>query len=404
MKCFALLFLVLCCACKSNSTGPSFSSGACEQFGVDEPVPVPKRCGIDIAGDGETVRVFAIGPVIRYAEMEDYASFCQAWDDVVRTEVLPCLADDKPNLLVFPENATLAGSFIGSRGAAGRASSDTLGGFLSLLPSYVDQIAHYRERFPQTSASQQLFLALTDTTHRAFQTFPTIADVYGVYVAVSSDFAPAELSNDPSDVAALADPDLESVSGVYVATEGTVYNWGVYFGPDGQEIARVAKSYLVPDEEDLIELSHGPLTQIRPVQLPFARSGMVISKDGWMPGLLHRLDALGANLMLQPEAFSGWGVEEYEGDWLPDIVRQSAWAHTQRHASFRHTVTPCIKGNLFGLVYDGQSHVTSSNHPNDTPVSFVGQDPYLGLLVVEPWVIEDPGPPMSLDERRIVLR
>jgi predicted amidohydrolase len=398
-----LLFLVLCCACKSSS-GRSFSSGACAQFGVDEPVPVPASCGIDIADDGETVRVFAIGPVIRYAEMEDYASFCQAWDDVVRTEVLPCLAGDKPNLLVFPENATLAGSFIGSRGAAGRASSDTLAGFLSLLTSYVEPIAYYRERFPEASANQQLVLALTDTTHRAFQTFPTMAEVYGVYVAVSSDFAPAELSEDPSDIAVLADPDLESVSSVYVATEGTGYNWGLYFGPDGQEIGRVAKSYLVPAEEDLLDLTHGPLTQMRPVELPFARSGMVISKDAWMPGLLHRLDALGANLMMQPEAFSGWGVEEYEGDWLPDIVRQSAWAHTQRHGAFRHTVAPCIKGNLLGLVFDGQSHVTNSSKPDDTPATFVGQDPYLGLLSVEPWVIEDPGPPMSLDARRAVLR
>ena len=111
---FSLLLLV--CACES-STERSFSSGACEQFGVDAPVAVAESCGIDIADDGETVRVFAIGPVIRYAEMEDYASFCKAWDDVVRTEVLPCLADDKPNLLVFPENATLARSFIGARGA-----------------------------------------------------------------------------------------------------------------------------------------------------------------------------------------------------------------------------------------------------------------------------------------------
>jgi predicted amidohydrolase len=404
VKRLALLVLVLCGACKSSSSGPSFSSGACEQFGVDEPVPVPESCGIDIADDGETVRVFAIGPVIRYAEMEDYASFCQAWDDVVRTEVLPCLADDKPNLLVFPENSTLAGSFIGSRGAAGRATNDTLAGFLSLLTSYVDPIAYYRERFPEASANQQLVLALTDTTHRAFQTFPTMAELYGVYIAVSSDFAPAELSDDPSDIAVLADPDLESVSSVYVATEGTGYNWGLYFGPDGREIARVAKSYLVPAEEDLLDLSHGALTQMRPVELPFANSGMVISKDAWMPGLLHRLDALGANLMLQPEAFSGWGVEEYEGDWLPDIVRQSAWAHTQRHGSFRHTVTPCIKGNLLGLVFDGQSHVTSSSHPDDAPGSFVGEDPYLGLLTVEPWVIEDPGPPMSLEERQTVLR
>jgi len=390
-------------SCES-STQRDFSKGACEQFGVDTPVDVPERCDVEIAGDGETARVFAVGPVIRYSEMKDYAAFCKAWDDVVRTEVLPCLAGDKPNLLVFPENASLAGAFIGSRGAVGRAATETVPGFLSLFVSYTQPIAFYTERFPEASLGQSLILGLTDTLHRAFETFPAIAERYGVYVAVSADFPPAERSEDPTAIDLLADPDLGAVSSVYVATEGTGYNWGLYFGPDGQEIDRVAKSYLVPAEEDVLDLSYGPLTRMRPVDLPFARSGMVISKDAWMPGLLHRLDALGASLMLQPEAFSGWAVEEYEGDWLPDIVRQSAWAHTQRHGSFRHTVTPCIKGNLLDLVFDCQSHVTSSSTPDDELSAFIGQNPYPGLLAVEPWVIDDPGPPMSLDERRAVLR
>ena len=403
MKRRVLLLLLLVCAC-NESSGPSFETGACEQFGVVEPVDVPQSCGIDIAGDGESLRVFAIGPVIRYAEMEDYATFCKAWDDVVRTEVLPCLADDKPNLLVFPENASLAGAFIGSRGAVGRSETETLPAFLSLAQSYVEPIRYYAQRYPDLSLGERLVLGVTDTLVRAFQTFPAIAARYQVYVAVSSDFAMAEPSQDPADIEALADPDLDSVSEVYVATEGAAYNWGLYFGPDGQEIARIAKSYLVPAEEDLLDLSHGPLTQMRPVALPFARSGMVISKDAWMPGLLHRLDALGANLNLQPEAFSGWAVEEYEGDWLPDIVRQSAWDHTQRHGSFRHTVTSCIKGNLLDLVFDCQSHVTKKSQPDDPLDSFIGQNPYHGLLAVEPWVIEDPGPPSSLEERRDVLR
>ena len=400
--CFVLL-LLLAYAC-DGSTEQSFATGACEQFGVVEPVDVPQRCNIDIAGDGESLRVFAIGPVIRYAEMVDYASFCRAWDDVVRTEVLPCLAKDKPNLLVFPENASLAGAFIGSRGAVGRSETETLPAFLSLAQSYVEPIRHYSARFPDLTLGERLVLGVTDTLVRGFQTFPSIAERYDVYVAVSSDFAPATFSRDPGDIETLADPDLDTVSGVYVATEGAAYNWGIYFDPDGREITRVAKSYLVPAEEDLLSLSHGPLTEMRPVELPFARSGMVISKDAWMPGLVHRLDALGANLMLQPEAFSGWAVEEYEGDWLPDIVRQSAWAHTQRHGSFRHTVTPCIKGNLLELVFDCQSHVTSPSEPGGPMGSFIGQDPYHGLLTVEPWVIEDPGPPLSLEERREVLR
>ncbi|KPK66882.1 MAG: hypothetical protein AMS21_00320 [Gemmatimonas sp. SG8_38_2] len=403
MKHCAVFLLLLAFACES-STESSFTTGACEQFGVVEPIEVPQRCNIEIAGDGESLRVFAIGPVIRYAEMVDYAAFCTAWDDVVRTEVLPCLAKDKPNLLVFPENASLAGAFIGSRGAVGRSETETLPAFFSLAQSYVEPIRFYAERFPDLTLGERLVLGVTDTLVRAFQTFPSIAERYEVYVAVSSDFAPAALSQDPGDIEALADPDLETVSGVYVATEGAAYNWGVYFSPDGREIARVAKSYLVPAEEDLLSLSHGPLTEMRPVELPFARSGMVISKDAWMPGLLHRLDALGANLMLQPEAFSGWAVEEYEGDWLPDIVRQSAWAHTQRHGSFRHTVTPCIKGNLLELVFDCQSHVTSPSQLDGPVGSFIGQDPYPGLLAVEPWVIEDPGPPLSLEERREVLR
>jgi predicted amidohydrolase len=403
MKHRLITLLILACAC-DNASEPTFETGACEQFGVVEPVDVPQSCGIDIQGDGESVRVFAVGPVIRYAEMEDYATFCKTWDDVVRTEVLPCLAKDKPNLLVFPENASLSSAFIGSRGAVGRSETETLPAFLSLAQTYLEPIRYYAERYPDLTLGERLVLGVTDTMVRAFQTFPSIASHYGVYVAVSSDFAPAELSRDPADIEVLADPDLDSVAGVYVATEGAAYNWGLYFGPDGREIARVAKSYLVPDEEDLLSLSHGPLSQMRPVQLPFAKSGMVISKDAWMPGLLHRLDALGANLNLQPEAFSGWAVEEYEGDWLPDIVRQSAWAHTQRHGSFRHTVTPCIKGNLLDLVFDCQSHVTSSAQPDDPLRAFIGQNPYHGLLAVEPWVIEDPGPSLSLEERRDVLR
>jgi len=396
--------MTLLCACSQGGGGASLEEGACIQFGVEVASDVPASCGVEIAGEGDTVRVFAVAEVIRYAEMEDYASFCSAWDEVVRTEVLPCLATDKPNLLVFPENATLAAAFVGSGGAEGRAESESLPAFLSLVQTYSEPFAFYGERFPDASFNARLVLSLTDTLRRAFRTFSAIAAQYGVYVAVSSDFAPTELSDDPEDVAALADPDLEDVGSVYVATEPAGYNWGVFYGPDGQEIARVAKSYLVPAEEGLLDLQHGALAQARPVSLPFAEAAMVISKDAWMPGLLERLEMLGANLTLQPEAFSGWAVEEFEGDWLPDIVRQSSWGHTQRHGGFRHNVTPCIKGNLLDLVFDCQSHITKTSSVEDTERAFIGQKPYLGLMTVEPWVIDDPGPPASLEERRAILR
>lgn len=399
-----LLSLASIASSCTESDEPSFEKGACGIFGVEEPVPVPDSCETVVAGDGDTARIFAVGAVIRYAEMTDYASFCTAWDDVVRTEVLPCLAKDKPNLLVFPENATLAAAFVGSRGAAAREATRSLDAFLGLIGPYEEPFRYYGRVYPEASPNARLVISLTDTLHRAFQTFSEIAKQYEVYVAVSSDFAPAELSTDPEDIAVFADPDLADVQSVFVASEGAAYNWGIYFDPSGEEIGRVAKSYLVPAEEDLLSLTHGPLEQALPVVLPFARTGMVISKDAWMPGLLHRLDALGAQIMLQPEAFSGWGVEEFEGDWLPNIVRQSGWGHTQRQSGFRHNVTPCIKGNLFELVFDCQSHVTSDAAPDDVLSAFIGQDPYRGLAVVEPWVIEDPGPPATLEERRAILR
>ena len=45
--------------------------------------------------------------------------------------------------------------------------------------------------------------------------------------------------------------DLEEVDAVYVATEGAAYNWGIFFGPDGREIGRVAKrSILSPGSRE----------------------------------------------------------------------------------------------------------------------------------------------------------
>ncbi|MDH3819434.1 MAG: hypothetical protein OES21_12505 [Myxococcales bacterium] len=131
MKRFGLLLLVVFVACDKVDGQTSFSTEACEQFGVEDPAPVPETFGIEIAAEGDTVPVFAVGAIIRYADLEDYAAFCSTWDEVVRTEVLPCLADDKPNLFMFPWNATLAAAFVGSRGAAGLAETETLPAFLS---------------------------------------------------------------------------------------------------------------------------------------------------------------------------------------------------------------------------------------------------------------------------------
>jgi predicted amidohydrolase len=390
-------------ACGAGGSSPAEPDrGACHAFGVEEPIPVPDVCPLEIADDGEGVRVFSVGAVLRYAEMTDYASFCRAWDDVVRSEVVPCLADDRPNLVVFPENATLAAAFIGSRGEPSRAADETLAGFFPFFETYARPFSFYERRHPELELNEILFLAISDTFYRAYQTFPEIARAYGVHVVLSTDLAPAEQTSDPEAIEALTDPDLEEVEAVWVATEPATYNFGIWIDPEGEEIARVPKTYLTPDEEGLLGLTHGPLREVRPVDLGFARTGMVISKDAWMPDVLARLDAWGVDLMLQPEAFSGWGVEQYEGDWLPDVFKQSSWAHVQRHASFRYNVTPCIKGNLLSLPFDCQSHIVKDGRGGDPLLSLIGQVPVQGWLAIEPWVV--PEPEGTLENRRAALR
>ncbi|RMG18201.1 MAG: hypothetical protein D6729_07390, partial [Deltaproteobacteria bacterium] len=404
---FSWALAALLCACAGPPLEPppppDPDPGACERFGVEEAAPIPERCPLSIPGEEVqgAVRVFAVGAHLKYRQLETYADFCSAWDTVIRTEVVPCLAPDRPNLLVLPENAALAAAFIGERGRAGREASSAVAGFASFFESYQGPYLAYAERYPEATPNQQLLLALGDTLHRAFQTFPEIARRYGVYLLVSSDLPEVERSTDPAEVERFGPPGADFA---YVAIGPETLNVAVAFGPDGERLGRVAKSYLVPDEADLLNLVPGSLGQARPLALPFARLGVVISKDAWMPGLLHRLDALGANLMVQPEAFSGWAVEEYSGDWLPDVFTQSSYGHTQRHAAFTHNVTPCLKGNLLDLAYDCQSHIVEQAGLTGASGAFIGQDPYAGLVSVEPWVVEDPGPPLSLEERRARLR
>jgi predicted amidohydrolase len=234
------------------------------------------------------------------------------------------------------------------------------------------------------------------------QTFGEIARTYDVYVVLSTDLARAQRSREPEAVAALADPDLDDVMEVWVATEAETYNFGIWIDPDGNEIARVPKTYLTRDEEGLLGITHGALRGIRPVDLGFARTGMVISKDAWMPDVLARLDAQGVDLMLQPEAFGGWAVEQYAGDWLPDVFKQSSWAHVQRYASPRYNVTPCIKGNLLSLPFDCQSHIVGDARATAPHDGLIGQVSAPGWLAIEPWVMTEPAG--DLDERRAALR
>ena len=58
-----------------------------------------------------------------------------------------------------------------------------------------------------------------------------------------------------------------------------------------------------------------------------------------------RFETKGANVILQPEAFSAWA---YAADpWEPDIFKEGGFANLQKQAGFLVNVNASLTGNFF---------------------------------------------------------
>jgi len=116
-------------------------------------------------------------------------------------------------------------------------------------------------------------------------------------------------------------------------------------------------------------------------------------------------DALGVDVMIQADANPGrWVTAAQSGGWQPLEWMGSTWrAVADPTVRFRYNVTPMMTGNLFDLVFDGQSAITGRGAVT-TPRHYVGMgalestDPaeyavYAGykseFLAMSPWVTPD---------------
>jgi predicted amidohydrolase len=352
---------------------------------------------------GARVRVLAVA---LHPTMEDVVTQT-TWRAFVRRrferDVIPNLATDRPNLVVMPENTTLTTAFIGERGASGRAAAGSAAAFAAVLALHTPAIDWYNARLEEdVPLGRLLGLVTTDTVWRAIEPFRELAREHGLWIALTGDVARAERTTDPAAIAALVDPAESDRSFAWEAVDADVHNQTLFISPEGEIVHAIRKAYLVPIEENGLDLSYGSLEQMRAFDLPFARVASVISKDAWMPDVLDRLALDGAALMLQPEAFSGWGIPHAEGAWGPDVVRESGWAHVMRYPEFQASVLPCWNGNLFELVFDCQTSILTQPRHDATRGAWIGQDDEVGYARVAPWAIDDDRTG-TLDERRARL-
>lgn len=369
------------------------------------------EAGCDVAfSDVGDVRVLAMGKMLRLDEAESIESYREAMHRFFKVHAAGCVTESRPTIVVWPEDAGLHAVLAGSRGARARGASNGLGAFLELAAPLEVPANYYVERFDLDFVSRFAQLALLATSDVAWRavghTFAAMAERYGVTMVVTTNLPDLEETTDADAIAALADPDYRRPESVFRATGPDVWNTSFFFGPDGALVAAVKKTYITPPEEDTLLMSAAPLDQMVPVALAGGRFGVVISKDAWMPDVLGRLDDLGADVMLQPEAFSGWAVPPPE-EWQPDIVLEGSWNHVQHYGSARFNVLPCLTGNFLDTPFDGQSAIFADASRDDPPAGFVGQPGRTGFVTVGPWVMADPGeadPDLTLEERRAALR
>lgn len=410
------------------------------------------------ASKAATVRVFAVGNKQRVADGVTYQAyrdkmsalmdrsfrnrgrFVQAGVDDVASHIRPADpgAPDRA-LVVFPEDVGLVPAVIGTRGALARQQTSADLAIISLFSPYSKQTAYYASKFPGLLGIRTLVVALTDTLYRSFyETFRDLAVEHHVYIAASMNAPPArrvEASEDPSLVSLLRDPDEPQRSYAYEAVSPYPVNSTYVFAPDGQVLVpdgrggtlespretggviepSAKKAYLTPPEqpppgESLgLSLAFGPVRDLEVLDTPVGRLGIVISKDAWMVDVNDRLAAKGADLILQPEAFSDWGF--VPGPWAPDNFKEGGFATLQKLPEFRFNVDASMTGNFVNASFDGQSAIIGRKRkapagrlgPDN---AWIGQNPDTGFIRIAPWIEPDPGianPGLTLGERRSLL-
>lgn len=400
------------------------------------------------------LRVFAIGYRIDITDAESYDTWRQAMRCLVETEVLPYRKAGVPTLAVFPEDIGLPTLAVGVRGATVRAQAQSPLGSVSpdvplgmaaalaqLNVAYAPQIAAYQSKFPLIDVRKQTFLAATDTFVRAFsKTFSDIAMDYGIYVVAGNNQAKYRVTHNPLEVALYADPAVLPTDTAYVATDSRVTNTTFLWGPSETNpgappfernlLARNEKVPLTAMETDILGLDAGPATgpaalaNVAPAAVAGFRLGFATSLPAFQYGYpfgqrpagldacadltvsyVPCQDQLGADVMIQADANPGmWATAAQSGGWQPLEWMGSTWrAVADPTVRFRYNVTPMMTGNLFDLVFDGQSAITGRDKLT-SPKRYIGNatvsptDPaeyavYAGgkseFLALSPWATGD---------------
>jgi predicted amidohydrolase len=168
-------------------------------------------------------------------------------------------------------------------------------------------------------------------------------------------------------------PDPAVVEGkIYVNPKGPLYNAAFVFGPDGKVIGDpILKAF--PIDSEIPFLTAGIPGEIQTLDLPFAKTSVLVCADSWYPDAYQSATNKNAELILVPSFCTGNGAMDilwkgYSGNPEPagtdmnDINRlteREAWEKYALPGQIQKTraqagLNVFLRGNLWDLGADGQ--------------------------------------------------
>lgn len=353
-------------------------------------------------------RAIAVGNRIRLSATE--AEYVAELERIVALAA-PHLADGRPNLICLTEMLGLPAALVGPRGGLARRARTSTTALTLLALAHSRALTGARRSWPEISLARALLLARADALYRPFaRTLSRLARQYRAHI-VATTLAPRLAV--PLDLAADA-------PGRVIPAGPEVYNAALVFGPDGALLGRVDKVYLTHGETASLDLTAAPLEDVRVIATEAGRLGVAISLDAFTPAYLRRLDDLGAQIVVQPDANDQpWAAPSALCEWQPREWLDSTLGSIQPiYPHLRHNICAMQTGAFFEVIFDGQSSITARDAapPTGPAGRYVGVDEWRhshtgerftgGFLALAPWVAPDPiaaEPCLTLAQRRARL-
>lgn len=323
------------------------------------------------------------------------------------------LAPNRPNVLVLGEVLGLPAAFTGQRAHLARRAATAQMAMSEMAVGLLPRLLRCRRMWPGISLPRALLLAATDALYRPFaETLSRLAARHRTYLVATTLAPQVRRSDDPREIARWG---VRGAPSVYLPTRPEVYNAALVFGPDGALLERVNKVYLTSSEREMLDVTPGLLSEVRAIPTAAGRLGVAISLDAFTPEYLRHLDALDVEIVLQPDANDQpWAAASKTWEWQPAEWLNSVLGSIQPiYSHLRYNICAMQTGNLFDIVFDGQSSITSRDAPTRPGSALIGVDeavhtvtgaPLTGdFLAVSPWVTIDPvtlEPQLTLAERR----